>query len=87
LSTIDKGGNRFNTQPLESITPKCIAYWTARMSEAKHPALRARYADMVWDLSHKATGNRLPIEAARIAIERYTEAMTTHPTRPEKVSP
>ena len=79
MPRINKDGNRFDTRPLESITPECIAYWTARMNAAKHPALRARYADMVWDLSHKATGNRPPIEAARIAIDGYAEAMTTNP--------
>ena len=36
---------------------------------ARHPALRARYADMVWDLSQKATGTKPPIDAARIAID------------------
>ena len=79
MSRIEKDGNRFDKPPLESITPECIAYWSARMNAAKHPALRARYADMVWDLSHRATGNRPPIEAARIAIDGYAEAMTTYP--------
>lgn len=79
MSSIDKDGNRFDTPPLESITPECTAYWSARMNAAKHPALRARYADMVWDLSHKATGNRPPIEAARIAIDGFAEALTTYP--------
>ena len=35
------------------------------MNTARHPALRARYADMVWDLSQKATGTKPPIDAAR----------------------
>src|SRR5690606_22319830 len=60
MSSIDKDGNRSDPPPLELITPDCIAYWTTRMNAAKHPALRARYADMVWDLSHKATGDKPP---------------------------
>ena len=79
LSRNNKAGNRFDTWPLESITPECIAYWTERMNAAKHPALRARYADMVWDLSNRATGNSGAIAAARIAIDGYAEAMTTYP--------
>jgi len=79
MSREDKDGNRFDKPPLESITFECIAYWTTRMNAAKHPALRARYADLVWDLSHKATGKKPPIEAARIAIDGYAEAMMTHP--------
>ena len=73
-------GRRWSdTPPLESITPECIAYWTARMNAARHPALRARYADMVWDLSQKATGTKPPIDAARIAIDGYSEALTAYP--------
>ena len=79
MAGIDNDGNRFDTPPLESITPECIAYWTARMNTARHPALRARYADMVWDLSQKATGTKPPIEAARIAIDGYSEALTAYP--------
>lgn len=79
MSSVDKDGNRFDTPSLESITPDCIAYWTARMNAAKHPALRARYADMVWDLSHKAIGAKPSIDTARIAIDGYGEAMTEYP--------
>jgi len=79
MAGIDDGGNRLDMPPLERITPECIAYWTARMNTARHPALRARYADMVWDLSQKATGAKPPIEAARIAIDGYSEALTTYP--------
>ncbi len=34
---------------------------------------------MVWDLSQKAVGNRPPIDAARIAVDGYCEALTTYP--------
>ncbi len=79
MSVIDNDGSRFDTPPLESITPECIAYWTTRMNAALHPALRARYADMVWDLSQRATGTRPPIDAAHIAIDGYSEALTAYP--------
>lgn len=62
---------------LESITPDCIAYWSARMNAAQHPALRARYADLVWDFTQKVTGNRPPIEATHIAIDGYIDAIVT----------
>lgn len=64
---------------LDSVTEDCIAYWSTRMNTSRHPALRARYADLVWDLSEKATGTRPPIDAARIAIDGYAEALTTYP--------
>jgi hypothetical protein len=75
-------GPEMSTPPLESITPECIAYWTARMNVARHPLLRARYADMVWDLSEKAIGTKPPIDAARIAIDGYSEALTKYPEMP-----
>lgn len=79
MSGIDNDGNRFDMPPLKSITPECIAYWTTRMNVARHPALRARYADMVWDLSQKATGTKPPIDAAHTAIDGYSEALTAYP--------
>lgn len=79
MSSIDNDGNRFDRPPLEFITAECIAHWTARMNTARHPLLRARYADMVWDLSQKATGTKPPIAAARTAIDGYTEALTAYP--------
>jgi hypothetical protein len=53
------------------IDPAVIAYWTERMSKAKHPLLRARYADLVWDLSKASCGFKPPIDAARTAIDGY----------------
>jgi hypothetical protein len=79
MGSVDNDGNRIDTPPLEMITPGCIAYWIARMHAARHPALRARYADMVWDLSHKATGTKPPIDAARIAIDGYSDALIMCP--------
>ncbi len=51
-----------------------VKYWEKRMTAAKHPLLRARYADLVWDLSKVACGLKPPIEAARIAIDGYVAA-------------
>lgn len=79
MSIVDDDGTRHDSPPLTSITPECIAYWIVRMRSAKHPTLRARYADLVWDLSRKATGNRPIIEAARIAVEGYAETLITLP--------
>jgi hypothetical protein len=51
------------------INPAIIAYWTERMAQAKHPLLRARYADLVWDLSKAACNLKHPIEAVRTAVD------------------
>src|SRR5262249_708040 len=51
-----------------------LKYWEKRMTAAKHPLLRARYADLVWDLSKPACSLKAPIDAARIAIDGYVAA-------------
>lgn len=51
-----------------------LKYWEKRMTAAKHPLLRARYADLVWDLSKPACSLKAPIDAARIAIDSYVAA-------------
>lgn len=48
-----------------------LEYWKRRMNQARHPLLRARYADLVWDLSKAACAAKPPIEAARAAIDAY----------------
>jgi hypothetical protein len=58
---------------LTSVDVQVIEYWRRRTVEAKHPVMRARYADLVWDLSKKATGQKPPIEAARTAIDSYAQ--------------
>jgi lysyl-tRNA synthetase class 1 len=51
-----------------------IDYWAVRMLKTKHPLLRARYADLVWDLSKAAVGRKPSIEAARIAADSYASS-------------
>jgi len=64
--------------PLESITSECVDYWAGRMREARHPALRARYADLVWEYGHKV-GQPRSIDAVRIAIDGYIEVWAANP--------
>ena len=58
---------------LGSVDAQVIEYWRQRMAEANHPLMRARYADLVWDLSKNATGQKPPIEAAQTAIDSYVQ--------------
>ena len=51
-----------------------VAHWERRAGEAKHPVLRARYADLVWDLKRAIAGERPDIKFAHIAIDAYVEA-------------
>lgn len=56
------------------IDEEVLKYWGRRMTEVRHPLLRARYADLVWDLSKPAAHLKPPIEAARTAVNGYVEA-------------
>jgi hypothetical protein len=51
-----------------------IRYWEKGMAAAKHPLLRARYADLVWDLCKPACGLKPPVEAARTALDSSVAA-------------
>lgn len=53
---------------IAGIDETVLAYWRQRMDEARHPILRARYADLLWDLS-RAAGAKPPVEAARTAAD------------------
>jgi hypothetical protein len=46
-----------------------------RADEARHPVLRARYSDLVWDLKRVATGKHPDFRLAHPAIDSYLEAL------------
>lgn len=52
-----------------------IEHWKRRASKVNHPALRARYADLAWDLERIATGQRPDIKFAHIAVDSYLETI------------
>lgn len=60
---------------IQTVSPKTLEYWGTRSTEAMHPVLKARYADLVWDLSPKVDGKRADIGCAHIAIDCYTQAI------------
>ena len=59
---------------LSNVDAEIIAYWAMRMAAAAHPVLKARYSDLVWDLSKAAAGIKPPIDACRTAIDSYVAA-------------
>jgi hypothetical protein len=50
-----------------------VWYWEERAGSTGHPVMKARYADVVWDLSQKITGHRPNIKFAHIAVDAYVE--------------
>ena len=62
---------------IEAVTAGTLRYWEQRALETKHPALAARYADLVWDLSLRANGKRADVACARGAIDNYSNAIAS----------
>lgn len=59
---------------IRELSPDVVAYWQARAEASKNPVLRARYADLVWDLGRHITGERPDVHYARLATDAYLEA-------------
>jgi hypothetical protein len=57
--------------PLAAVTPQMIAYCKIRAQVCIHPRLRARYADVTWDLEPMVNGGKRDAQFARIAIDAY----------------
>lgn len=58
---------------VKDVTPEMIRYWTDRAKQAKHPIMRARYADLVWELTEIVTGNSRDFRMAQVAVDSYIE--------------
>ena len=59
---------------IEEADAGTIEHWKRRSGEARHPILRARYADLVWDFSRLVASDKPDISFARTAIDTYIEA-------------
>ncbi len=58
------------------VTPDMLRYWEKRACEVQHPVMKARYADLVWDMSKAVTGRGADANNARIAIDSYIQIAT-----------
>lgn len=67
-------GKAWYAPNLQDADADVLAYWSDRARNAKHPAMIARYADLVWDTARFITKDRPSIEFARLAIDSYIAA-------------
>lgn len=79
LESVAEDGTRRCYPDIAQIDESVVEYLQRRASESKHPVLRARYADFVWDITKAATGKRPSIDLARQAIDAYIECGTRFP--------
>ena len=68
-------GLEFYFPDVREANSEIVGYWKARVPEVSHPVLRARYADVVWDLSEAAGKIRRDPSFARIAIDSYIDTV------------
>jgi lysyl-tRNA synthetase class 1 len=67
----DRDGNEVYFPDIQQLTPEIVGHWEHRADALTHPVMKARYADLVWDLSKRAANRRPDVRFARIAIDSY----------------
>jgi lysyl-tRNA synthetase class 1 len=78
---VTRGDGRRKVFPdIAQVDTEVIQHWTKRAAETPHPILKARYSDLLWDLTKAATGERPPIEVVRQAIDSYIESGQRFPS-------
>lgn len=79
LSTaIDAAGKPFHSPDVTLVDDEILEEWVKRAGAARHPLLRARYADLAWEVARfrrKELACRPDVSMARIAIDGYLEAI------------
>ena len=69
----NEDGTATESPSVKKVTEQIIEYWTDRAKTAKHPVLRARYADLVWDFQKVATNESPHYSMAQIVIDSIIE--------------
>ncbi|HEX4067813.1 MAG TPA: DUF4209 domain-containing protein [Acidobacteriaceae bacterium] len=67
-------GKEVRSPDIAALTAESVTHWEERARAVQDPVMRARYADLVWDLKHAITGQRPSHQFAQIAIDAYVEA-------------
>lgn len=70
-SAIDKDGKPLYFPDIADANADVIQHWADRVIGTKHPVLKARYADLVWEMTPVITGGCRDPLMARYAIDAY----------------
>jgi len=71
-------GKKLLSPDIEDLDAEVVTRWEERARSVKDPVMRARYADLVWDLKRAITNDRPSHEFVQIAIDAYVEATATN---------
>jgi hypothetical protein len=74
-SSEDGKGNRNYFPDIAGTPAQVVPHWADRARKLKHPFLKARYADLAWEMSGPIGNQKRNIEDARIAIDSYLTAI------------
>jgi Domain of unknown function (DUF4209) len=66
-------GKMYESPSIKLVTEDMVTYWESRAEKSKHPILKARYADLVWDLKKKICNAKPDYAFALIAIDSKIE--------------
>ena len=70
-SGTDKDGNTTYFPDIAGADARVIAHWISRANSITHPVLKARYADLAWEMCVVIAQLRRDPEMARVAIDAY----------------
>lgn len=81
-SAVDVAGNVHHAPEALVVDAEIIEQWRERAQAAHHPVLRARFADLAWELAafRQELAIRPTADSARIAIDGYLDAVEQHRT-------
>jgi hypothetical protein len=68
-------GSRFFSPDIAGTPSVTVDHWSSRARSLKHPFLKARYADLAWEMSGPIGLRKRDPEDARIAIDSYVDAI------------
>lgn len=73
-SATKEDGTPFYAPDIKEADAGTIEYWKLRSFKGKHPILRARYSDLVWDFERVVANQKPDVSFARAAIDAYLDA-------------
>jgi hypothetical protein len=68
-------GRTVHKPDVADLDHETVVHWQRRSAEAQHPVLRARYADLAWDLTRAITNEAPDVAFAVTAIDAYVAAI------------
>lgn len=75
MSGMTNSGEPWDSPSLLDMTPEVLEHWANRARHCAHPVMRARYADLLWEMPKKLIDVRPDAAMARVAIDSYLEAV------------